>query len=280
MVVASGRGSLTDFFPRLPEHSPYIEPQRLLCSGLYHGVAPTEPLGLSFNISPGHGEVFQAPFISAAGRVDSIFFEAIPGQGLEPITRLRYDDDPQGFEALTLEMLRRHAPAVYERVDPAAFHLTGPLDVLQGAITPVVRRSYAPLGDGKYAVAIGDVHVLNDPVLGQGANAASHAAWTLGEAIAAGGPFDEQFCRRVKGRIWEYAGPVTAWTNAALQPPAPHAIAVFAAAARDKAIADELVDNFNAPARNWAIFGSPEGAAAYLERHGMVVTDAIAHGHD
>ncbi|MFN8515580.1 MAG: styrene monooxygenase/indole monooxygenase family protein [Thermomicrobiales bacterium] len=69
MVVASGRGSLTELFPRLPERSPYTAPQRLLCSGLYRGVAPTEPLGLSFNISPGHGEeIFQkTPFSPPPG---------------------------------------------------------------------------------------------------------------------------------------------------------------------------------------------------------------------
>jgi 2-polyprenyl-6-methoxyphenol hydroxylase-like FAD-dependent oxidoreductase len=266
MVVAAGRASLTDLFPRVPEHSPYTAPQRLLCSGLYHGVAHPEPLGVSFNISPGHGEVIQGPFLSFAGQVANIFFEAIPGGGMEAIARMRYDEDPRGFEALALETLRTHAPAVYARVDPAAFRLTRPLDLLQGSFTPVVRRGFAPLDDGKYAMALGDVHVLNDPVVGQGANTASHAAWALGEAIVAGGPFDEDFCRRVEARIWEYAGPVTEWTNAALQPPAPHFIDLFVGAAQDKAVADYLCDNFDAPERNWALFGSPERAAEYLQR--------------
>src|SRR5262249_14690683 len=150
--------------------------------------------------------------------------------------------------------------------DPAAFRLAGPLDLLQGAITPVVRRGYALLGDGKYAVALGDVHVLNDPVLGQGANTASHAAWVLGEAIAAADSFGPDFCRQVEGRTWEHARPVTEWTNATLQPPAPHVVDLFGAAARSQVIANELADNFNAPERNWAIFGSPAGAAAYLRQ--------------
>ncbi len=47
-------------------------------------------------------------------------------------------------------------------------------------------------------------------------------------------------------------------------------MAVFAAAAQDKAIADELVDNFATPDRNWAIFGSPEGATDFLRRSGAV----------
>jgi hypothetical protein len=273
VVVAAGRGSLAEMFPRLPEWSPYTEPQRRLMSGLFRGVSLDDPLGVSFNIAPGHGEVFQAPFYSFAGRVSSILVEAIPGGALEPITARRYDDDPAAFEALLPDLLREHAPRVYERIDRAEFGLTGPFDLLQGAITPTVRRGYAPLATGKYALAIGDVHVLNDPILGQGANAASYAAWVAGEAIEAaarrGRPYDEAFCRTVEARIWEYARPVTAWTNAALRPPAPHVLEVFKAAARSKAIADEVVDNFNAPARNWAIFQSPESAAAFLESHGQ-----------
>ena len=185
MVVASGRGSLAEMFPRVPERSPYTQPQRRLMSGLFRGVTMPEPLGVSFNISPGHGEVFQAPFYSF----------------------------------------------------------------------------------------VGDVHVLNDPILGQGANAASYAAWVTGEAIEKvarrGGRYDEAFCQAVEARIWEYARPVTEWTNAALHPPAPHVLEVFKAAARSKEIADEVVDNFNAPARNWAIFKSPKSASAYLASHGQ-----------
>jgi hypothetical protein len=264
MVVASGRASLTDLFPRLPEYSPYTAPQRRLMSGLFRGIALPEPLGVSFNISPGHGEVFQPPFYSFAGRVTNILVEAIPGGDLERISHLRYDDDPPAFEAALLDLLRRHAPPVYARVDAREFGLTRPLDLLQGAITPTVRRGFARLESGKHALALGDVHVLNDPVLGQGANAASHAAWVAGEAILRGGPFDEAFCREVEGRTWSYARPVTEWTNAALHPPAPHVLEVFAAAARNKAIADRIIDNFNAPERNWAIFGSPAGATAFL----------------
>jgi hypothetical protein len=282
MVVASGRGSLAEMFPRLPERSPYTQPQRRLMSGLFRGVTMTEPLGVSFNISPGHGEVFQAPFYSFAGRVSSIFVEAIPGGALEPITKLRYDDDPSAFETALFELLREHAPRVYARIDRAEFGLTGPLDLLQGAITPTVRRGYARLENGRHALAIGDVHVLNDPILGQGANAASHAAWVAGEAIAEvarrDGPFEEAFCRTVEERIWTYARPVTEWTNAALHPPAPHVIEVFEAAAESKAIADEVIDNFNAPDRNWAIFESPERASAFLRSRSRSAVGAAAGG--
>ena len=266
IVVASGRASLTDLFPRIPERSPYTAPQRRLFGGLFHGIRFPEPLGISYNVSPGHGELFQMPFATFEGRVNSILFECIPGGGLERIVDMRYDDDPHAFEATVLDLLQEHAPAIYERVDRRAFRLTRPQDVLQGAITPVVRHGYTQLAGGRFAVAIGDVRAVVDPIVGQGANTASQSAWLLGDEILAGGPFDEAFCNRVEARIWEYAQAPIAWTNATLQPPPQHAIDVFVAAAQNQAIADEIASNFNTPARNWAIFESPEGAQAFLER--------------
>jgi 2-polyprenyl-6-methoxyphenol hydroxylase-like FAD-dependent oxidoreductase len=268
ITVASGRASLTELFPRDAERSPYDQPQRRLCCGIFRGVRHPEPLGASYNVSPGHGEIFQAPFYTFEGWLNTLLFECIPGQGLAQIVDLRYEDDPKAFEMTVLDLLREHAPVVYERVDQQHFGLTRPLDLLQGAITPTVRRGYAALDGGRYVVALGDVHVLNDPILGQGANAASQAAWVLGEAIVAGGPFDEAFCHRVEDRIWAYASAVTAWTNATLQPPPDHAVEVFVAAAQNQAIANTLVDNFNAPARNWAVFKSPEGAADFIASFG------------
>lgn len=56
-----------------------------------------------------------------------------------------------------------------------------------------------------------------------------------------------------------------------LQPPPPHAIQLLIAAPQNKAVADELTENFNAPEHNWEIFGSSEGAEPFLERHGATV---------
>ncbi len=268
VVIATGRGRLAELFPRLPAHSPYTQPQRRLCAGFFHGITPLAPLSLAFTISPGQREIFNATFASFDGLISNLLIEAIPGGGLEPLMHLRYEDDPRQFNAAVLAVLREHAPGVYERVEPRQFGLTRPLDLHKGAITPIVRRGAVPLEGGRHAIAIGDAHIQNDPVLGQGANAASHAAWVLGDAILSGGPFDVAFCQRVEARIWAYTRHATEWTNAALQAPPPHAVAVFAAAVQDKAIADELVDNFATPDRNWAIFGSPEGAVAFLQRFG------------
>jgi len=89
MVIASGRGSLTEMFRRDPVRSPYDRPQRLLTAAFYRGLDFPEPLGVTQAISPGNGEIFQAPFTSFEGRVCTIMVEAIPGRAFEAIARRR-----------------------------------------------------------------------------------------------------------------------------------------------------------------------------------------------
>jgi hypothetical protein len=261
MVIASGRGCLAEMFPPVAEQSPYPQPQRRLFAGLFHGLAPTDAAELAFRISPGHGEVFAfAPFVTFEGPVSALLVEAIPGGDLEPLTHADVND----FERMLLEALHVHAPGIVERIDPATFEPTRPQDVHRGAIVPVVRRGYRLLESGVYAQAIGDAHVLNDPILGQGANAASFAAATLAEAIVGGGPFDMRFCETVEWRILAHAGAAAEWSNAALQPPPPHVLELFRAAADNTAVANAIAGNFGAPQRAWSAFGSHEGAAQFL----------------
>jgi Styrene monooxygenase A putative substrate binding domain len=270
MVVASGRGSLNEMFPRDPARSPYEQPQRLLMGAFYRGLDFPDPLGVIYNISPGNGEIFQAPFTTFEGRVCSILFEGVPGQAFDVIMRMRYEDDPKKFEATALDLLREHAPPIYERVNPSEFGVLRPLDVLQGAITPTVRRGFAPMGNGKFAMALGDMHMQHDPIIAQGANTASKCAWILGEILLEERLLDETFCRETEQRLWDAGRAATEWTNATLQPPPPYVMELFAAAAQNKALADELVENFGAPERNWQIFSSPEGAAAFLTKHASI----------
>lgn len=263
VVVAGGRES-SDLFPRDPARSPYDRPQRVLCAGTFRGIRFPEPLGLSFNISPGAGEVFQSPVFSFDGRVSGVLFEGIPGGPFEPVVRMSYADDPAAFERQVLDLLRVHAPSIYERVDEAEFGLTRPVDLLQGAITPTVRQAWSPLDSGRFAVAVGDAWIVNDPLTGQGANLGSHCAWVLAESILDDAVYDELFCRQVESRMWQMAGPVTEWSNAFLQPPPPHVLEVLGAAAADKAVADALVGGFADPLAMWRRLATPERAAAFL----------------
>jgi 2-polyprenyl-6-methoxyphenol hydroxylase-like FAD-dependent oxidoreductase len=268
VVVAAGRGSLANMFARLPEHSPYDKPQRLTVGGLYRGVAYPRPLGFDVVVAPGHGEILAIPLISFEQGLTGLAVEIIPGGAFELFRHLRYEDDPRGFESAMLGVLREYAPEIYARVDPRAFGLARPLDLAHVAITPTVRRGYLQLANGKFALALGDAHVLNDPLTGQGANTASHAAWALGEAIRGAGTFDAAFCRRIERQIWSYARSVTEACNARLGRPQPHTTELLAAAAHNQAIADAYADGFNHPDRFWEIMSSPARTAALLEEHG------------
>ena len=89
--------------------------------------------------------------------------------------------------------------------------------------------------------------MVMDPLTGQGANNASHAAVVAGEAIAAGGPYDDAFCTDVERRMSSYALPVSDACNARLRPPPAHVQQLFAAATRRQSVADAYAHGFNHP---------------------------------
>ncbi|GAA4667374.1 styrene monooxygenase subunit StyA [Amycolatopsis dongchuanensis] len=271
VVIASGRGTMSAMFPRRADKSPYDTPQRKLCVGLYEGVAPSEPRGVTMSVAPGHGELLEIPIFSAAGHVTALLFENVPGGDLEVLAELGYDEDPAGFEKVVLEKTRQHHPATFERIDPARFRLTGPLDLLQGGVLPSVREDYARLPNGRYVVALGDAHVVVDPVIGQGANCASYSAWELGRTILEDPNFDERFCRKVADRRRNRVHATADWTNLMIRtPPPPHLLRMFGAMAQHREIADEFTENFSWPDRQWDILATPERVERYLARHGAV----------
>jgi hypothetical protein len=254
VVVAAGRDGFGGLFPRDPARSPHTAPARHVTAGLYHGVAWPDPPGPDLTIIPGVGEIFELSFHSFDGPVTALSIEAVPGGPLARLSEFSYDDEPIAFQAALLDVLETFAPVVHQRVDRSAFGLTRPEDLLQGRLTPVVRRAWAPLGEGKHAVAIGDAWILNDPIAAQGANLGSRCAFLLGEAIAAGGPYDESFCRSAADRLWEAAAAPTMLSNALLEPPTEPVIDVLVQASRDQAVADHFVSGF----------GDPEGMLAML----------------
>ncbi|MFD7922621.1 styrene monooxygenase/indole monooxygenase family protein [Streptomyces sp. NPDC059740] len=267
LVVAAGRGAFTSLFPRREADSPYREPQRRLCAGLYHGVAPAEPKGVTLSISPGHGELVEIPILSHAGHVTALLFESVPGGDLDVLSDLSHDADPALFLRTVLDRLATHHPDVFARIDPAGFRLTGPLDLLQGSVVPTVRADHARLPNGRYALAVGDAHTVVDPIVGQGANSASHSAWVVGEAIRDGLALDELFCREVAQRRADVVLGAARWSNLMVQPPPEHLLQLLAAMAGNQAAADEFTDNFGHPDRQWRILATPERTHAFLARH-------------
>jgi 2-polyprenyl-6-methoxyphenol hydroxylase-like FAD-dependent oxidoreductase len=267
LVVSSGGRSMGELFPRDPERSFLVEPKRRLLGAVLRGARCREPIGHDIHLVPGAGEIFHAPFATFGGERTALLIEAVPGGPLEPMARMSYEEDPDRFERTLLQTLATYAPSVRERVDDErSFGVARPIDLLQGAITPVVRRTWAAVGEGRHAVALGDAWVLNDPIVGQGANLGSRCAFILADAILAASSFDERFCRRVDALMWRAAEPVTKWSNAALEPPPAHVLDLLSAAADDQRVADGFIDGFDDPPTMWTRMSSPGSAAEFLAR--------------
>jgi hypothetical protein len=245
VIIATGRGGLAEYFPIITEFSPFTEPQRYLCAGYFTGIQQAAPPGLTFAISPGHGEIFQGTLYTDAGFRNNLLIEGIPGQSFDTLLGLKYEDDPTRFVSVLLELLETHAPTIYARVDPTKFDVVSPKDIIQGAITPVVRQGYAPLSQDCYVIAVGDALVTHDPLAGQGLNAASISAWVLGEEILKAERFDEAFCAAAAERVWQHIKGTTHFSNALLLPPPPHVIEIFVNAMQSQRLANAFVDNFN-----------------------------------
>jgi 2-polyprenyl-6-methoxyphenol hydroxylase-like FAD-dependent oxidoreductase len=267
VVVANGDRSVRELFPVDPARSPYSTPQRILCSGFYHGIEEDVPHALDIHFLPGIGEILRIPFLSRFGPAHVVAFEAVPGGPLERPAHMDADADPAGFLCEVLTLLAEHAPSLRERVDTARFGLLAPGELAQGGVTPVVRRGWARLADGASALAIGDAWITNDPLTAQGANLGSHTAFALADLIAsATGPFDAEFCRDASARLWDHARHVVEWSNAFLAPPPPHVLELFGRAAEDKRVADAFVSGFHDPVAMWAVLSSPESAVSFVER--------------
>lgn len=264
LVVASGRANLSSIFPRVAEHSPYTTPQRLCIGGLFRGIPYSDPCGLEVNVTPGSGEILVVPFQSFEPDLTGIGILITAGGRFEPLRQLRYKDDPRAFVAAVLDLLRDHAPALHERIDRQRFDLSRPQDLAYAAITPTVRRGFIELPNGRPVVALGDAHVVIDPITGQGANNASHAAAVLCGAIRNAEVFDRAFCEGVEREICSFVVPVSDAANARLQPPAPHVRDLLGAATRDHALADVYASGYNHPDRFWSIASSPERTADLL----------------
>lgn len=136
LVVSTGKGALGRMFTHRPELSPYSQPQRLLCVGLYDGVdhgSPDgdDPRGVTLSVSPGHGEMIVIPTLSFNGMKTALLMENIPGGDMADLVSLSYDADPAAFRQTILDKLEKHHPHTYNRIDTHRFGLAQPLDLLQ-----------------------------------------------------------------------------------------------------------------------------------------------------
>jgi 2-polyprenyl-6-methoxyphenol hydroxylase-like FAD-dependent oxidoreductase len=268
VVVCTGKGPLGQMFEHDATHSPFDRPQRMLCVGLYKGVAEEPTRSVTLSVSPGQGELIDIPTLTFGGMAHALLMENVPGGDMEVLARLRYDDDPRAFLDSVLEKLEKHHPTVFRRVDRKAFGLAnGPNDLLQGGVTPTVRRSHVTLDGGKLAIALGDVQAVVDPLCGQGANMASYAAFVLGEQIVSQAVYDERFGEIVDAKRRDRILGAARWTNMFLQPPSPELMQLIGTMSQDRALCDEFTDNFNRPEEQWNRLASPQRILAWIAEH-------------
>lgn len=265
VVVCTGKGPLGQMFEHDAAHSPFDRPQRMLCVGLYQGVAEEPTRSVTMSVSPGQGELIDIPTLTFGGMAHALLMENVPGGDMEVLAKLRYDDDPRAFLDTVLEKLETHHPTVFRRVDRKAFDLAnGPNDLLQGGVTPTVRRSHVMLDGGKLAIALGDVQAVVDPLCGQGANMASYAAFVLGEQIVREVVYDERFAEIVDAKRRDRILGAARWTNLFLQPPSPELMQLIGTMSQDRALCDEFTDNFNRPEEQWNRLASPQRILAWI----------------
>ncbi|MBC2641862.1 MULTISPECIES: styrene monooxygenase subunit StyA [unclassified Rhodococcus (in: high G+C Gram-positive bacteria)] len=269
VVIGTGKGGLGTLFARDEQSSPFTEPQRKLCVGLFKGIAQAEKKAVTFCISPGAGEMIEIPTVTFSGDATALVMENHIGSDLEVLAHTRYEDDPRAFLDLMIEKLEKHYPITAERLDENEFDVANShLDILQGGVTPTVRHGHVKLNNGKLAVLLGDAHATVDPVLGQGGNMASYAAHVLGEEIVDNEVYDELFCERVDARRATRVLGATRWTNFMLtnmKELPNHFVEFLGRVLTDQQLSDRFTENFNYPEKQWDIFSSPENMIAWIE---------------
>ncbi len=245
VIVAAGKGAISQLFPRNAAASPYDVPQRMLALACVHGM--TSPAGkemASFNIIPGGGELFVIPALTMTGPCHYLFFEAIPGGPLDCWQDVK---TPEDHLALTLDLMAAYLPWEAERCTHVT--LTDAHATLRGKFAPTVRHPVATLASGAPVLGMADAVVLNDPITGQGSNNAAKCAKVYLDAILEHGdaPFTAEWMQETFDRFWDYAQWVTGWTNAMLMPPPPHVMNILGAASQSPAIASRFVNGFDDP---------------------------------
>jgi UDP:flavonoid glycosyltransferase YjiC (YdhE family) len=111
------------------------------------------------------------------------------------------------------------------------------------------------------------VVVVNDPISGQGANNASHAAGMYLKAILDRGsePFDPAWMQRTFDEFWAHAQNSITLTELFLEPLPEHGVDILVAAAQYPEVAKRVADWYPFPATLHDFALDPEKTAAYLK---------------
>jgi 2-polyprenyl-6-methoxyphenol hydroxylase-like FAD-dependent oxidoreductase len=264
VVIAAGKFAFTSLFPRDPELS-LSRPQRKLTAAIWEGYAHRDPTGLTFNIIPNVGELFENPMTTFDGNKISLFFEMVPGQLLDRTISAADPRDVSSYENAIKKALKEHMPWTYERLDAKNMRVRNPKDIVSGSITPTARIPYTRLRNGKYIAGLGDIAAVNDPLMGQGSNSAVNMSWTLGQMICEEFEPGEAFLARYHARVADYNRAVAGINNVLVQIPVPdHGLQLMMSMRLDPTLCDWFASRFGSPEELWGILKSADAMHEFL----------------
>jgi hypothetical protein len=250
LIVAAGKGEISNLFERDAQRTEYTTPQRHLALAYMNGVAPHPTFeGNDFVKGDELGEMFMFPAITTTGPCHIVTLEAIPGGPLDVFDPTMNADE---VLATVRTLAEKHFPALGERLAHAT--PSDPGGVLVGRFPPTRRAPVARLDNGRPILAAADVVALNDPLTGQGANNAARCADIYLDQIAARDdqPFDEAWMQATAGLFVDAIEASTQWTNSTLRPWPEHVRRLLAEAQHTSALAELFAEGFGDPAGVWA----------------------------
>jgi flavin reductase (DIM6/NTAB) family NADH-FMN oxidoreductase RutF len=264
VVVATGKGSFGELFPRDASRSPYDAPQRALALTYVKNMRPCEPYGaVRFSLIPSVGEYFVFPALTTSGLCEIMVFEGLPGGPMDCWADVR---TPAEHLARSKRILETHLPWEAERC--REIELTDDNGILAGRFVPVVRRPVGTLPSGRHVLGMADAVVLNDPITGQGSNNAAKCSDLYLEYILEHGerPADAAWMESAFDSYWSgYAKWVTEWTNLMLRPPA-HVMKILEQAGKTSSVATAFVNGFDDPRTLFPWFMEASEANIFLKK--------------
>lgn len=263
-IVASGKGELSQLFPRDSKKSVHNAPPRALACLYVKGMQPIscEP-GVRPSLIPGVGEYFTMPGLSITGPCEMMLFEGIPGGPFDCWQDIK---SPEQQLERALSLLNRYIPWEAERC--GQLKLVDNKSTLIGSYIPEVRKPIHKLKSGKTVLGMADAVVLNDPIAGQGANNASKCAQIYMNNIIENESniFDTQWMLNTFEKYWDNVQWSTALSNLLLNPPEAHVIQLLATASKIPALANMVAHGFDNPSTLFPWITSAEDTIAIIKK--------------
>jgi flavin reductase (DIM6/NTAB) family NADH-FMN oxidoreductase RutF len=271
VIVASGKGAISQLFTRDASRSPFCEPQRSLALTYVRNMRPRTPYAaVCFNLIPNVGEYFVFPALTTTGTCEIMVFEGVPGG---PMDCWNDVSTPSKHLARSKQILDKFLPWEAERCRD--LELTDDNGILTGRFAPTVRQPVATLPSGHNVLGMADAIVLNDPLTGQGSNNAARCSEIYLESILerGSGPADPEWMHHTFDRYWTgYAKWVVEWTNLLLKPP-PHVLKLLDCAGKISTVAAAFVNGFDDPRTLFPWFMDSAEAETFVQKEAKEVTE-------